>query len=239
MCWQWRNEFEKVQKNRCVVKTMTQKKLNRKYRNGALSVERVHTNVVIVLQIAAIQKPANSGVRNRLGAASQIDQVIIPRPGLSHRSRGKRRRKFHRDVPIFRIIAPWAKPKKERKKEKKNHNRNHREKWIVHQHKQQQTQLGFNVFLAYLSFWRCKRRDRRRCASGRGWRDGLVRIRLGGSCRRWCDRRNFGHPACKGWACLPSKKSLRATDRQRLCTSDSLHDPWCPKRWRTPPPEVS
>ncbi len=59
------------------------------YRDGALAVESVHADIVVVLEVAAIEEPADGGVGDRFGAARQIDQMIVPGPGLTHRRQGK------------------------------------------------------------------------------------------------------------------------------------------------------
>jgi len=79
--------------------------IRNKYRDGALAVESVHADIVVILEVAAIEEPADGGVGDRFSAARQIDQMIVPGPSLTHRRQGEWWRELDRDVTIFRIIS--------------------------------------------------------------------------------------------------------------------------------------
>ena len=65
----------------------------------------MHADIVVSFEIASIEEPADGGVGDGLGTAGEVDQVIVPRPGLPHRSQGKRWREFDRNVAICGVIA--------------------------------------------------------------------------------------------------------------------------------------
>lgn len=75
------------------------------YRDSALAIECIHANIVVVFQVAAVKEPADGGIGDRFSTASQIDQMIIPRPCLTHRRQCKWWREFDRNVTIFRVIT--------------------------------------------------------------------------------------------------------------------------------------
>ena len=77
------------------------------YGEDALAVELVHLDVVVVLEVAAVVEPGDGGVGDGLGAARQVDDVVVPGPGLALRRQRERRRKLHRDVAVLGRVAAW------------------------------------------------------------------------------------------------------------------------------------
>ncbi len=72
--------------------------------NG-FAVESRDADVEIVLQIAAVEEPSDGGVRDGFGPAGQVNRMVIPSPSFPHRSQGKSRREFDRDVTVTSVIS--------------------------------------------------------------------------------------------------------------------------------------
>ena len=71
----------------------------------ALAIVCVDVNVIVMLEIAIVVVPRNSGVGNRLCATRQVHDVVIPGPSLTHRTRHECRREFDSYVAILRHVA--------------------------------------------------------------------------------------------------------------------------------------
>ena len=77
-------------------------------RQGRLAVEGRDADVVVVLQVASVEEPADGGVRDGLGPAREVDRMVVPGPGFPHRRIGKSGQELDRNVAVLGVIAAFG-----------------------------------------------------------------------------------------------------------------------------------